>query len=200
MIYYLCVLDFEATCWKNSANKDQMEIIEFPSVLYRIDEGEETIEFISEFHCYVRPTINPILSDFCTELTGITQEMVNPAETFDIVYAKHIKWLQTNVPFGSVFLFATCGKWDLMTQLPREIKNKGLKKNKFYSKYINVKYELENFYKAKVTSMPSMLRFLGLTLDGRHHSGKDDTRNIAKAMLKMISDGLLYENFSILKV
>ena len=36
--YYLCVLDFEATCWKDSTNKEKMEIIEFPSVLYKIDE------------------------------------------------------------------------------------------------------------------------------------------------------------------
>jgi len=29
---------------------------------------------------------------------------------------------------------------------------------------------------------------LNLTLDGRHHSGIDDTRNIAKILLKMIAD------------
>ena len=38
MKYYLCVLDFEAICWENSTNKEQMEIIEFPSALYKITE------------------------------------------------------------------------------------------------------------------------------------------------------------------
>ncbi len=33
MEYYLCILDFEATCWEGSVNADEMEIIEFPSVL-----------------------------------------------------------------------------------------------------------------------------------------------------------------------
>jgi len=35
--------------------------------------GEWRLEKVAEFHSYVKPTWNPILSQFCTELTGITQ-------------------------------------------------------------------------------------------------------------------------------
>lgn len=43
--------------------------VEFPAVLLNTSTGE--VE--SEFHTYVQPQEHPILSEFCTELTGITQ-------------------------------------------------------------------------------------------------------------------------------
>lgn len=103
MEYYLCVLDFEATCWENSENVEQMEIIEFPSVLYKINETDKTVDLISEFAKYVRPTINHILTAFCTELTGITQEVVDKADTIDVVYQQHIEWLNNiNIPMINI--------------------------------------------------------------------------------------------------
>lgn len=200
MEYYLCILDFEATCWINSENKEQMEIIEFPSVLYKINETTKTIEFVSEFSEYVRPTINPILTPFCTELTGITQETVDKADIINNVYKRHRVWISQNVSPGSNFIIGTCGHWDLATQLPREIKNKNLKKEKYYATYINVKDEFKNFYKTKCGGMTDMLKKLNIELEGRHHSGIDDSRNTAKIMLKMIADGHKYSDFVINKV
>ena len=69
---YFVVLDFEATCDRPQAPVPQ-EIIEFPSVLL----SGRTFEVIDEFRSFVRPKFNPQLSPFCTELTGITQAMVD---------------------------------------------------------------------------------------------------------------------------
>lgn len=68
---YFIVLDFESTCWKDSKFRTQ-EIIEFPAVLMNARTG--VIE--DEFHRYLLPQENPILSEFCKELTGITQVRV----------------------------------------------------------------------------------------------------------------------------
>ena len=43
--------------------------VEFPAILLNLQTGN--IE--SEFHQYVLPEENPLLSDFCKQLTGITQ-------------------------------------------------------------------------------------------------------------------------------
>ena len=43
--------------------------VEFPAVLLNTKTGD--IE--SEFHYYVQPMESPMLSDFCKELTGISQ-------------------------------------------------------------------------------------------------------------------------------
>jgi inhibitor of KinA sporulation pathway (predicted exonuclease) len=199
MEYYLCILDFEATCWENNENKEQMEIIEFPSVLYKITEKEDKsiIEFVGEFAEYVKPTRNTILTKFCTNLTGITQSTVDKADIIQNVYKRHRVWIANNVPINSRFIIGTCGHWDLATQLPREIKNKNLQKHSYYGKYINVKYEFQNFYKIKCGGMTDMLSKLNINLEGRHHSGIDDSRNTAQIMIRMINDGYKYSNMTI---
>lgn len=43
--------------------------VEFPAVLLDVHTGD----VVDEFQQYVQPQHNPILSDFCKELTGISQ-------------------------------------------------------------------------------------------------------------------------------
>ena len=66
---YVCVIDFEATCTETRALDYPHEIIEFPLVLVNMRTLQ--IEDATSFYC--RPTTNPLLTKFCTELTGITQ-------------------------------------------------------------------------------------------------------------------------------
>lgn len=66
---YLLVLDFEATCDESGFPRDQMEVIELPTLVYDLHEEKE----VGRFHEYVKPVIRPRLTKFCTELTGITQ-------------------------------------------------------------------------------------------------------------------------------
>ena len=80
---YLLVLDFEATCGEGGFPRDQMEIIEFPTIMYDLEEKEE----VGRFHEYVKPIIRPQLTEYCTKLTGITQ--VSPFRTtalFKVTY------------------------------------------------------------------------------------------------------------------
>ena len=123
---FFCILDFEATCWEGSINKDVTEIIEFPSVLYKMDH-RENVSLIGEFHEYCRPEIHPKLTEFCTALTGIEQKTVDSADIFENVFDRHQSWLREHCSDERVII-ATCGAWDLKTMLPREVKNKGVSK------------------------------------------------------------------------
>lgn len=66
---YLLVLDFEATC--SEEHLSVQEIIEFPTLVYNL-ESDEVVDNAS-FHEYVRPVGVHRLTEFCTQLTGITQ-------------------------------------------------------------------------------------------------------------------------------
>ncbi len=70
---------------------------------------------VTSFHSIVRPTANPILTAFCTQLTGITQTQVNAAPTFIEV------WKNLNLMLEALsnadaqgkrpaLLFVTCGE------------------------------------------------------------------------------------------
>ena len=167
-----------------------MEIIEFPSVLYKIDH-RETITFVDEFHEYVRPVNHPILTEFCTELTGIKQETVDSADILENVWMRHSEWLRKHANSERVVIM-TCGAWDLRTMLPLEVKNKGLQRlyAHHYKQYCNIKEVFQMHYGRKAGGMTDMLTKLNIELTGRHHSGIDDTRNIAKIFLEMKQNGL----------
>lgn len=195
MAYYVCVLDFEATCWADTRNDEIREIIEFPSVLYKVD-FKNKIKFISEFQKYVKPQLNPILSDFCTELTGITQETVDTADIFSIVYEQHYKWIQSNVPENSKLIFVTCGEWDLRDMLPIEVKRYNLVLHYCYTKYVDLKTEFGRCFETKVGGMVNMLKKANIELTGKHHSGIDDCRNMAKIVIKMIENKHKFNRYS----
>ncbi|KAG0238668.1 3'-5' exoribonuclease 1 [Actinomortierella wolfii] len=86
--YYLC-FDVEATCERNHSFTFPNEVIEFPIVLL---DGR-TLEVVDEFHSYVKPTFRPILSEFCVELTGIQQEVIDEAPTFLEVLEQFEQWM-----------------------------------------------------------------------------------------------------------
>ena len=92
MFYIVTLLDFEATCEERNPPGYPHEIIEFPAVL--VSAKEKTI--IDVFHFFVRPTINPILSEFCHNLTGICQGTVDNAETFEVVHQKFLEWMSSH--------------------------------------------------------------------------------------------------------
>lgn len=55
--------------------------------------------------------------------------------------------------------------------------------------WCNIKYCFENLYGVRVRDMEHMLHFLGMPLEGHHHSGIDDCRNIGRLCKRMIQDG-----------
>ena len=75
------MVDFEATCCNNDEfPRDEMEIIEIGYALVDLKSNE----LLSNSGVFVRPLIHTELTDFCTELTGIDQDMVSFAGTLDL--------------------------------------------------------------------------------------------------------------------
>eukprot|EP00117_Sycon_ciliatum_P029361 scpid46504/ scgid1097/ ERI1 exoribonuclease 2; Exonuclease domain-containing protein 1 len=98
---YLMVLDFESTCWKDSRKVVNQEIIEFPAVLLDLSNGK----FVSEFHEYVQPMESPRLSDFCKELTGISQARVDDSAPLGTCLHLFSKWvLELRTKYGVYFV------------------------------------------------------------------------------------------------
>lgn len=191
---YFIVLDFEATC--EEAERDFVsEIIEFPMVVMDSATGK----IVAEFRQYVRPVVNSTLTPFCTELTGITQHIVDAAAVFPEVFVRaqsFVERFHKNHP-GATSIFVTCGDWDLQNMLPKQARLSKVKVPHYFQEWVNVKIPFkENFpsYGGTKTGgygMWSMLNALKLPLIGRHHSGLDDSRNIASILFALIQKGSL---------
>ncbi|KAL6469743.1 hypothetical protein MHYP_G00208620 [Metynnis hypsauchen] len=185
---YICVVDFEATCEESNPSDFCHEIIEFPMVL--IDT--HTLEIVDCFQAYVKPELNPQLSDFCIELTGIAQEMVDEADTFPCVFRRVVAWLQEK-ELGTKYKYAllTDGSWDMSKFLYTQCRLSRIRYPQFARKWINIRKSYANYYKVarNKTKLSCMLENLGMKYEGRPHCGLDDSRNIARIAIHMLKDG-----------
>lgn len=90
---YLLILDFEANCVEEGSLECQ-EIIEFPVV--PIDVKNMKVMEDKIFHTYVKPTVVPKITEFCTKLTGITQAQVDAGTEIKTVLKDLEAWKTAN--------------------------------------------------------------------------------------------------------
>uniref|UniRef100_A0A8D2J7L1 ERI1 exoribonuclease 2 n=1 Tax=Varanus komodoensis TaxID=61221 RepID=A0A8D2J7L1_VARKO len=175
--------------------------IEFPAVLLNTSNGE--IE--SEFHMYIQPQEHPVLSEFCTELTGITQSQVDEGVPLHICLSQFSKWIQklqkeknitfssghssSAAPDGQLCAFVTWSDWDLGVCLHYECKRKQLRKPDILNSWIDLRATYKLFYSRKPQGLNGALQDVGIIFAGREHSGLDDSRNTARLAWRMIRDG-----------
>ena len=67
----------------------------------------------------------------------------------------------------------------------------------YASKWIDARKLFSSFYQISSGNLGNMLTQLGMSFEGREHSGFDDSKNIARIVSQMISDGcsLQYNRF-----
>ena len=65
------------------------------------------------------------------------------------------------------------------------------------SKWIDIRKLFSSFYQISSGNLGNMLKQLGMSFEGQEHCGLDDSRNIARIVSQMISDGccLQYNRF-----
>jgi inhibitor of KinA sporulation pathway (predicted exonuclease) len=170
------VTDLEATCWDRRSPVDVMETIEFGSVALQTANGP----VVGEFSSFVKPMFSPILSDFCKKLTTITQEDVDNAEQFYMVFPRFMEWIG-----DEPFIFCSWGAYDL-GQLKADCNRCNMTFPAQLNNHINLKKEFSRLNNIKPMGMERALAHAGLTLEGTHHRGIDDARNIANLALQIL--------------
>jgi len=144
---YYCVIDFEATCELGKSFQYDNEIIEFPAVLL---DGTTMAEVDAEFHAYVKPVLNPTLTAFCTELTGITQQKVDASDTFPVVLERFEAWMAEHglwpeSPTSKSVAFITDGPWDFRDFVHKQCGISDIKRPAYFNKWINLRHVRPRF-------------------------------------------------------
>jgi len=188
---YFLVLDFEASCDDKTKVKGfKNEVIEFPTVAI----NAKTMKIDHTFHYYVKPKMNPILTDFCKDLTGIQQDWVDNGLDFKECMKLHNQWMMEHfIEKNLKFAFVVCGDWDLKIMIINQCKMDKLSVPSYFSEWINIKKMYAQIYNKPVRGMTSMLRDMNLQLEGRHHSGIDDCKNIGRVLVEMLKQGKLMQ-------
>jgi len=171
----LVIVDVEATCWKDDSlhpsqlpRRDESEIIEIGVCTLDL----KTLEFSGCQSILVKPVTSEI-SEFCTELTGWTQEDVD-RRGMSLADACGILRKQYDTKNRS---WASYGQYDAnIFNRDCERKKVGYPFGKFH---VNIKAVVETIL-GETLGMDEALKRFNLTLEGRHHKGSDDAWNIAK--------------------
>ncbi|GAA3977571.1 3'-5' exonuclease [Allohahella marinimesophila] len=171
---HLMIVDLEATCCEEGTiPRHANEIIEIGAVML----DAESLEIIDQYEAFVRPVRYPVLTQFCTELTSITQPQVDSAPEYKEAVKPFQKWMNGY----SDILFCSWGDYDrnqfirdsVATNLPYPIE----------APHLNIK-KLFSFsqQRERWVGMSIALELCGLELEGTHHRGIDDARNMARMM------------------
>ena len=168
------ILDLEATCWKDRSINKQNEIIEIGAV--KIDNSGNIVD---EFNKFVKPKLNPVISDFCTELTSITQEQIDNSQTFPVVISEFLHWINTK----EEYILCSWGFYD-KKQFQSDCKLHDLDYD-WMLPHISLKHQYASINNLKrPIGMGGALKKEKLILEGTHHRGIDDARNISKIFIK----------------
>ncbi|MCP5052745.1 MAG: exonuclease domain-containing protein [bacterium] len=173
----IVVVDVEATCWQGSPPKgEQNEIIEIGICLLDIQTSE-----LSDNRCIMVKPVRSRVSEFCTELTTLTQEDVDKGVSFkeacDILKKDFLSKSR---------VWASYGAYDL-NQFTKQCKEDNID-YPFGPRHINVKtlFSLKHKLKKEV-GMAGALRLVEIPLEGTHHRGVDDARNIALILKDLLN-------------
>ena len=175
----ILVIDLECTCWRDKPPTGMRnEIIEIG--MCPVDLG--SFEIGQAASIIVKPEHSAV-SEFCTELTTLTQEEVNGGTSL----RRSIGIMQLYYPGQALKnrVWASYGDFD-REHLQSECWAKHIR-YPFGKTHLNVKnlLALSRDWEHEV-GMKKALEILGIELEGTHHRGVDDARNIAKILVHVL--------------
>ena len=167
------IFDLEATCEKDNKNFTN-EIIEIGAV--KVSDGYEIVD---EFTSFVKPILNPVLTDFCMNLTTIKQSDIDSAPLFKDALASFQEWIGNDT-----YWLCSWGFYD-KAQLKKDCQLHRVDTN-WLINHISLKHQhgKKVIGKEKGVGMQAALNKAGLKLEGIHHRGIDDAKNIAQIFIK----------------
>ncbi|WP_316842599.1 3'-5' exonuclease [Pedobacter gandavensis] len=174
----IIIVDLEATCWElgNNYQKQQSEIIEIGICKLNTATGKVT----ASEGILIKP-VNSEISEFCTRLTSITPQMIEEqgislTEAINILEerynSQHLTWASYG-GYDKTMLTEQCIKFGIPYPMS--------------SHHINVKVLFSEQHRlSKGIGMARALRKLNLPIEGTHHRGVDDAKNIAKILYHLL--------------
>ncbi|MBF8766349.1 exonuclease domain-containing protein [Pseudomonas putida] len=194
--YLLCV-DLEATCdeypeglsdeqnleHKLAVHRDEMETIEVGAVVLDLHQDAR---IVSEHTWFVRPVLNPVLTDFCKQLTTIDQVDVDSAGTYDQVRQALDDYL---APFkGEGLMWCSWGDYDAK-QLAMDADRNNCEPMLAGLAHTNAKKWHWKVLNCRAMALRPAVEDWGIKWFGQYHRGIDDARNLGVLVGEILRAG-----------
>lgn len=169
------VLDVESTCWEPpevQPTNEISEVIEIGIAVVNIKE----LKIVENESIIIRPQKSKI-SKFCTKLTTLTQDYVDQGTTFQAAMEILHKNYKSNER-----VFISWGDYD-RNMFQQNCNDYGVK-YPFGPRHTNFRNMFTMLHGlGREPGMDQALELLGMKLDGTHHRGIDDARNIGNILI-----------------
>ncbi|MDR2572362.1 MAG: exonuclease domain-containing protein [Oscillospiraceae bacterium] len=176
------LFDLEATCWDSKEMSVQPhEIIEIGAA--KVDDNADIID---TFQTFIKPTKNPVLSEFCINLTKIRQFDVDYAPYFSEALFSFEDWINKT---DTKYMMLSWGYFDRKL-IEKECTDRNYTGNivEMLKTHRSIKHDFMNMRGVKRCGMERAMEFLGIPLEGTHHRAIDDAMNIAKIFSFILRD------------
>ncbi len=164
------IFDLEATCWR-LRKPPRQEIIEIGAV--KVDpQGNR----VGEFNAFIKPSLNPQLSDFCKKLTSIEQADIDRADDFQEVIWSFEDWLFHTDDRFTLLSWGDYDKQQLVMDAELHAINIPWVQN-----HICLKAEHAKLLRLREpVGVKTALELSGLSFEGTSHRGIVDAQNTAR--------------------
>lgn len=185
----LIIFDLETTSQTSDEGLQTYDnIIQIGAIyLKRIDNKKYQIT--DRFNELVKPK-DELISPFITDLTGISNQMVEDKNYFDIVGPSFLNWASSN---GSIKSTRLCA-WGTYFDVP--ILRKHFEKNKIKYPFSGTAYDVKTWAalwmmlsgrRADKLSVESVARLMGIQSEGRFHNAMVDAEITAMIALRIFN-------------
>ncbi len=173
------IYDLEATCWRGRPPGGYNEIIEIGAVA--VNRYGQVLDSFCKF---VKPTVNPKLSSFCTKLTSITQAQVDSSKAYPKIIEEFTDWIEIE----NEFLLCSWGKFD------KRIIINNCELHRLESDWVDDNHlDVKEAYHVNRGLSPhrglkAVVKKEGFEFTGIHHRAISDAENLAKVFVKYIDE------------
>ena len=187
-----CIFDCEMTAWEGSSARgwsnegEEPEIIRIVALRINIEDGKVT-KAAPVFDEYIKPSVNPVLSDYITKLTGIEQIHVKHADDFKTVALKFNDYAK-----GAMLL--SFGGDDITMNYNSKLYGIEADMPVFVGKNLRPWFttcgvDLTQVVNGETLTSGSVAKVVGVKdFESHPHQGQDDVLSLFHAMKKLIEE------------
>lgn len=174
------IYDLEATCWEHPPPGFVQETIEIGA--YKVNQYGEVR---GKFNRFIRPSVHPVLSPFCRELTTITQQDVNRADLFPVVIEEFMNW--GRIDDEGAYVLCSWGSFD-RKMFEHDCKLHRLE-HEWTARHANLKeqYRIMKRLHSGI-GLRKAVEKEDILFTGQHHRGISDAENLVKLFLKYLGN------------
>ncbi|CAO4384589.1 unnamed protein product [Caenorhabditis nigoni] len=150
------------------------------------------------FNRFVRPVINPVLSDYCSRLTGIDQNSINTADVFHVVYDQFVEWLREHNFQEKTFAFVCEDHQTIWLHAQYQYLLRDRSMPAIFRQWINITTVLQYLIPERnydnlpgETFVDKSSNFYNIEFVGNSHNSMDKSSYLAKLTKRLLDDNNL---------